>query len=279
MYCSELNSDMQVNEEVPESIINIDEKNDLSYIPNHSNFTKFESLKCQRNNMDRKLKKSNSCVYYPAINNRNSFISNSSKISLNNTPRGFKLNKYFKSFHKKMSFEDVYGYPQPLKRDTKSDLCNNQIYFLREKMDNCSMELKGKNKSNLKGFDVNHLPRTDSTLLGKKYSNFFEAFTKSLNHSINVNHSNLLRGKDNELLIKNGDNLRKKLLMQINDKFLQKNRLPDIRKVADTNSQLVLNNIRNGFSKAFSDKYNPGAYDILKPNIKGRNYIGGVFQY
>ena len=190
----------------------------------------------------------------------------------------FKVNKYFQQFHRKVNFEDVFGYPMPLNKTTKRNIYNNEISFLKDEMKKTQklrpqMHLKQRQSS----FDIRNIPRTDSFIKNKNYSTFFNSFTKKLNESINVNHSNLLDHKEQDQAITKNDDLRHKLIQQTNMNFLKKTKLPDIRKIA--NRTTVIRKVRTGTTKFLGEKYNPYAFVIAKQNTSARNYTGGIFQY
>lgn len=190
----------------------------------------------------------------------------------------FKVNKYFQQFHRKVNFEDVFGYPMPLDKTTKGNIYNNEISFLKDEM-KTTQKLRPQTqlKQRESNFDIRNLPRTDSFIKNKKYSTFFNSFTKRLNESINVNHSNLLDNNEQEKVLNKNNDLRNKLIEQTNGNFLQKAKLPDIRKIANRN--MVIRRVKTGITKFLGEKYNPYAFVIEKPNTKARNYTGGIFQY
>ena len=188
----------------------------------------------------------------------------------------FKVNKYFQKFHRKVNFEDVFGYPIPLDKTTKGNIYNNEISVLKDEM-KTTQRPQTHLKQREANFDIRNLPRTDSFIKNKKYSTFFNSFTKRLNESINVNHSNLLDKVEQEQVISKNKDLRHKLIEQTNENFLQKAKLPDIRKIANRNT--VIRRVKTGITKFIGEKYNPYAFVIEKTNIKARNYTGGIFQY
>ena len=211
---------------------------------------------------------------------------NKERLSYNNScdniyeanDRKFKVNKYFKQFHRKVNFEDVFGYPMPLNKTTKGNIYNNEISFLKDEM-KTTQKLRPQThlKQRKSSFDIRNIPRTDSFIKNKNYSTFFNSFTKKLNESINVNHSNLLDNKEQDQAITKNDDLRHKLIQQTNMNFLQKTKLPDIRKIA--NKTTVIRKVRTGITKYLGEKYNPYAFVIAKQNTSARNYTGGIFQY
>lgn len=190
----------------------------------------------------------------------------------------FKVNKYFQQFHRKVNFEDVFGYPMPLNKTTRGNIYNNEISFLKDEM-KTTQKLRPQThlKQRESNFDIRNLPRTDSFIKNKNYSTFFNSFTKKLNESINVNHSNLLDNNEQEQVLNKNNDLRHKLIEQTNKQFLEKAKLPDIRKIANRNT--VIRRVKTGITKFLGEKYNPYAFVIAKQNTKARNYTGGIFQY
>lgn len=190
-------------------------------------------------------------------------------------PKEFKLNKYFKSFRKKMEFEDVYGYPKPLNMKTRGNVYNNEISFLKENMkSSITKVLNSKSNSRNK-----YLFRNESD--GKlKHSNSFIIFTKGLHKSMNINSNDLsdcLDLKTKKILQNKNKEMVNKLTEQINPKFLKKHKLPDIRALAECSD--VIRKVKDSLCREFGPKYDPYAYVISKPQIKRRNYVGGLFQH
>lgn len=178
--------------------------------------------------------------------------------------RPYKPNKYFRQFHRKMGFEDVFGYPMPLKKETKGDIINNEISFLKDNitsvMSKCSQS-----------------PVINSLSMKPSHQTPFSLYTKKLNHSMNIHHSASLNSTDTQSMGSKNKELRKKLLEQTKQSFLKKIKLPDIRRVANTRD--LIRRLPLGFTKYMSEKYNPDAFVDNKANKKGRNYVGGLFQY
>jgi hypothetical protein len=204
---------------------------------------------------------------YASLNNNNN--KQQRKYENVQSPSHLKLNKYFKSCHKKMTFEDIFGYPYPLNEKSRGNVYNNEISFLKEEM-NC-VENANTNMNN-----NNHNTRNGKKL---RYSNSFISFAKGLNRSMNIKEEsiNRLDTKDNLKLKNINCEMKNKLQQQTNQEFLMKNKLPDIRLIA--NGSDVVRKIRNGLCKQLGEKYDPFAYVIEKPQIKGRNYYGGLFKY
>lgn len=199
-------------------------------------------------------------------------INNNRKLSYNKScddifeksRRHYKPNKYFRQFHRKMGFEDVFGYPMPLKKETKGDIINNEISFLKDNitsvMSKCSQS-----------------PVINSLSMKPSHQTPFSLYTKNLNHSMNIHHSGSLNSTDTQSMGSKNKELRKKLLEQTKQSFLKKIKLPDIRRVANTRD--LIRRLPLGFTKYMSEKYNPDAFVDNKANKKGRNYVGGLFQY
>lgn len=189
-----------------------------------------------------------------------------------------KLNKYFKQFHRKIGFKDIFGYPRPLNCTTRGDIYNNEISSLNDEMDSTlDQQSQSQFRKTKNNFDIRKIPRTDSFINNKKYSNYFTCFTKKINQSININHSNLLEKGENKVIVNKISELKKKISEQINQKFLEKMKLPDIRKIANCNK--VISRIKFGIHKNLGEKYNPFALVLNQTTTKGRNYTGGIFQY
>ena len=195
----------------------------------------------------------------------------------------FKPNKYFQSFHRKMSFQDVFGYPQPLKGSTREEECNYRINKLK---DNVNISLRKQrsnscvniNNHSLNEFTMKNLPRTDfSSINKKKRSDYFKFYTKVMNQSLNIPHDDLIKEEENKVLINKNNELKNKIEEQTNDAFLSKTKLPDIRKMPKTNQ--VSRTIKMGITKEMGEKYNPFSFVLKTNQIKGRNYTGGIFQY
>lgn len=195
-----------------------------------------------------------------------------------NKEKKFKLNKYFKQFHRKIGFKDIFGYPRPLNCTTRGDIYNNEISSLNDEMDSTLDQQSQSQLRKIKNnFDIRKIPRTDSFINNKKYSNYFTCFTKKINQSININHSNLLEKGEDKVIVNKISELKKKISEQINQKFLEKMKLPDIRKIANCNK--VISRIKVGIHKNLGEKYNPFAFVLNQTTTKGRNYTGGIFQY
>ena len=128
---------------------------------------------------------------YASLNNNKQ-----SKYENVKSPRHLKLNKYFKNCHKKMTFEDIFGYPYPLNEKSRGNVYNNEISFLKEEM-----SCVGNADTNSMN---NHINRNGKRL---RYSNSFMSFAKGLNRSMNIKEEsiNKLDAKDNlKLKNKNG---------------------------------------------------------------------------
>ena len=200
-------------------------------------------------------------------------INNNRKLSYNKScddifeksQRRYKPNKYFRQFHRKMGFEDVFGYPMPLKKETKGDIINNEISFLKDEISS-SISKRSQSTLNI------HSPTAKPSHLTP-----FSIYTKNLNHSMNIHQSSSLNSTDTQSMASKNKELRKKLLQQTNQSFLKKIKLPDIRKVANTRD--LIRRLPLGFTKYMSEKYNKEAFVDNKANVKGRNYVGGIFQY
>ena len=54
----------------------------------------------------------------------------------NNIPLIYKPNIYFQNFHRKINFEDAFGYNQTFQRKNSSDLYNLSLSYLRNNIDN-----------------------------------------------------------------------------------------------------------------------------------------------
>lgn len=179
--------------------------------------------------------------------------------------RPYKPNKYFRQFHRKMGFEDVFGYPMPLKKETKGDIINNDISFLK---DNITSVMSKCSQSPV---------MIKSLRMKPSHQTPFSLYTKNLNHSMNIHYSASLDSTDTQSMGSKNKELRKKLLEQTKQSFLKKIKLPDIRRVANTRD--LIRRLPLGFTKYMSEKYNPDAFVDNKANKKGRNYVGGLFQY
>ena len=200
-------------------------------------------------------------------------INNNRKLSYNKScddifeksRRPYKPNKYFRQFHRKMGFEDVFGYPMPLKKETKGDIINNEISFLK---DNITSVMSKCSQSPV---------MIKSLRMKPSHQTPFSLYTKNLNHSMNIHYSASLDSTDTQSMGSKNKELRKKLLEQTKQSFLKKIKLPDIRRVANTRD--LIRRLPLGFTKYMSEKYNPDAFVDNKANKKGRNYVGGLFQY
>lgn len=200
-------------------------------------------------------------------------INNNRKLSYNKScddifeksRRPYKPNKYFRQFHRKMGFEDVFGYPMPLKKETKGDIINNDISFLK---DNITSVMSKCSQSPV---------MIKSLRMKPSHQTPFSLYTKNLNHSMNIHYSASLDSTDTQSMGSKNKELRKKLLEQTKQSFLKKIKLPDIRRVANTRD--LIRRLPLGFTKYMSEKYNPDAFVDNKANKKGRNYVGGLFQY
>ena len=200
-------------------------------------------------------------------------INNNRKLSYNKScddifeksRRPYKPNKYFRQFHRKMGFEDVFGYPMPLKKETKGDIINNEISFLK---DNITSVISKCSQSPV---------MIKSLRMKPSHQTPFSLYTKNLNHSMNIHYSASLDSTDTQSMGSKNKELRKKLLEQTKQSFLKKIKLPDIRRVANTRD--LIRRLPLGFTKYMSEKYNPDAFVDNKANKKGRNYVGGLFQY
>lgn len=207
------------------------------------------------NNYYKKENINNSLEYNPLINKKN--------------------NNIFKKFHRKMTYQDIFGYPKPVNLKTRGNRYNHKISLLKSNVDSTIQDEHERSKSLSKPqtFFINKVPRNDN--LNKKFSDKLDYFTTVLNKSINVNHSGLLNRQEEETLIEKNNYFKDIILNQTNPKFLKKSKLPDIRKVANCYSKIRI--IKEGLTKNMGEKYNPYLY-VKDKLIKGRNYIGGVFQ-
>ena len=174
-----------------------------------------------------------------------------------------KLNKYFKQFHKDMSFENVYGYPLPLNKKTRGNVYNNEISFLKANMKSSIDYNNDKNdmicRRNVKNNKMKH-------------SQSFMVYENRINNSMKLSEENKgdkFKNKNEEMIWK--------LTEQTSKEYLKKNKLPDIRKIA--NGSIVIREAKDYFSKELGEKYNPYNYVLTKPRIKERNYNGALFNH
>lgn len=194
---------------------------------------------------------------------KNMSIDKLNKYNLNskNIPLLYKPNKYFQSFHRKMQFEDIFGYNQTFKRQNLSDFYNISLSNLMNNIDK-TLEPEKKNKFN-RYYSYSDFKK-NSQLLNNKFN-----FTLGID---NLNGEN-----DKDKLIKTKNlSLKQILLDQTNKTFLDKYHLPDIRKIADNHKLISIINNRN--PKYLGDKYIPNSYDIEIKTIKGTNYVGAPFK-
>ena len=174
-----------------------------------------------------------------------------------------------------MTYQDIFGYPKPINLKTRGNRYNHKISLLKNNVESTIQDEHERSKSLSKPqtFFIDKIPRNDN--LNKKNSEKFDFYTTNLNKSINVNHSGLLNRKEEESLIEKNNYFKDIILNQTNPQFLKKSKLPDIRKVANCYSKIRI--IKEGLTKNMGEKYNPYLY-VKDKLIKGRNYIGGVFQ-
>ena len=186
----------------------------------------------------------------------------------NNIPILYKPNKYFQKFHRKMGFEEIFGYNQTFKRQNLSDLCNISLCYLKNNIDNVS---DYKEQVNIRKSSLS--PNKNDK---KEIKNINEIYITKLNNSVGIDDSNSDNEKEN-IIKKENKNLRKILLNQTNKNYLKKYHLPDIRKIAD--SHKLISKIDNRNRKYFGEKYDPNVFMIDIKTIKERNYVGAPFEY
>ena len=185
------------------------------------------------NKFNNTFKKSES-VKNMSIDKMNKYNKNSKNI-----PLLYKPNKYFQSFHRKMQFEDIFGYNQTFKRQNLSDFYNISLSYL---MNNIDKTLEPEKKINL--IDIIHLVtlKNISQLLNNKF-----------NFTLGIDNLNRENNKDKLIKSKN-KSLKQILLNQTNKNFLKKYHLPDVRKIADNHK--LISKINNRNPKYLGDKYN-----------------------
>ena len=279
------------NEEIPLKNINTqeEEKKQIQNINNYDNLNNNQ----EQNLFSNKLKKnySNLVLKKNPHKIKNKFLHHSQSCyninnslykkeninnSLENNPLINKNNSnIFKKFHRKMTYQDIFGYPKPINLKTRGNRYNHKISLLKNNVESTIQDEHERSKSLSKPqtFFIDKIPRNDN--LNKKNSEKFDFYTTNLNKSINVNHSGLLNRKEEESLIEKNNYFKDIILNQTNPQFLKKSKLPDIRKVANCYSKIRI--IKEGLTKNMGEKYNPYLY-VKDKLIKGRNYIGGVFQ-
>ena len=164
-----------------------------------------------------------------------------------------------------MSFENVYGYPLPLNKKTRGNVYNNEISFLKANM-------KSSIDYNEHNDDISRRNIKNNKL---KHSQSFMLYENRINNSMRLNEE----GKTNrgEMFRNKNEEMIGKLSEQTNVEYLKKNKLPDIRKIA--NGSIVIREAKEFFSKELGEKYNPYNYVLTKPRIKDRNYNGALFNH
>ncbi len=269
------NNNLQEEEkkQIKNDNINNNQEHNLFSNKLKKNYTNLVLKKNQKNKLKNNvLHHSQSC-----FNINNNFYKNENiNNSLEYNPLiNKKNNNIFKKFHRKMTYQDIFGYPKPVNLKTRGNRYNHKISLLKNNVDSTIQDEQERSKSLSKPqtFFINKIPRNDN--LNKKFSDKFDYFTTVLNKSINVNHSGLLNKQEEETLIEKNNYFKDIILNQTNPKFLKKSKLPDIRKVANSFNKIRI--IKEGLTKNMGEKYNPYLY-VKDKLIKGRNYIGGVFQ-
>lgn len=190
-----------------------------------------------------------------SVDKINKYNSNSQNI-----PIIYKPNLYFQSFHKKMNFEDIFGYNQTFQNKKVSDYYNLSLSQLKDNLNNISY-FKNENNQNS---NKRKLKESSSQLL-----------KNNINFSLGINDTKS-EDENNKILKKQNQSLKDILLNQTNQNFLKKNSLPDIRKIADNYN--LISKINNKNPKYFGEKYNPNNYLIDIKTIRGTNFIGSKFK-
>ena len=190
-----------------------------------------------------------------SVDKINKYNSNSQNI-----PIIYKPNLYFQSFHKKMSFEDIFGYNQSFQNKKLSDYYNISMSHLKDNLSNISYD----KKHNHQNSHNKKLKESSSQLL-----------QNNINFSLGINDTKS-EDENNKILKKQNQSLKEVLLNQTNQNFLKKNCLPDIRKIADNYDLISKINSKN--PKYLGEKYNPHNYTIDIKSIRGTNYIGNKFK-
>ena len=216
------------------------------------------------------INKLNNNILKKSFSVKNMSINKINKYNLkgNNIPILYKPNKYFQKFHRKMGFEEIFGYNQTFKRQNLSDLCNISLSYIKNNIENVS---DYKDQVNVRKSSLS--PNKNDK---KEIKNINEIYITKLNNSVGINDSNSDNEKEN-IIKKENKNLKKILSNQTNKNYLKKYHLPDIRKIAD--SHKLISKINNRNPKYFGEKYDPNAFMIDIKTIKERNYVGAPFEY
>lgn len=181
---------------------------------------------------------------------------------------------YFNTLHKRKDFEDIFGYPQPVKKKTKKDMYECEIDMLKK---NLSTIDTNDNKLGIKFVNGGiPMPRINRLNEGKKVSHPFNALTKQLNGSLSIPHSNMLNDNENYNVLQKNDDLKAKLNQQTNKIFLLKTKLPPLTKVLST-KQVISKSIGN--TKYLGPKYYPYSFTNNSYGRYARNYIGGKYSH
>ena len=253
-------TEKEISETIRNKIIR-NEKIDNEINKNNSEKELFKN-KLKRNEVIKIQKKKgmNELRKNMSVDKMNEYNSNSKNI-----PLLYKPNKYFQSFHRNMSFEDIFGYKQPLRKKYSSDIYNISLSYLKNNLEN---------NSNINS-KINIIQNSLTPKLKKNITKSTSCLFKGrLNLSLGIDNSFPQKEKDKIIQEKN-INLKKILLNQTNETFLNKYKLPDIRKIAD--SQKLISKINNQNPKFFGVKYNPNAFLLNLKTIRGRNYVGNPF--
>ena len=86
-----------------------------------------------------------------------------------------------------------------------------------------------------------------------------------------------MEGHEREYILKMNENLKSILQKQSDKSYLNKFKLPDIRKVRE--SKNLIRHIRDSSNKELGENYDPEAFNFNDKHAKGRNYVGGKFEY
>lgn len=185
-------------------------------------------------------------------------------------------------FHKKRNFKDIFGYDKIKQFKSKEQKYEHEIQNLKsDKLANDEFNSSHTREQTYKrkynGFTSYEIPRTAQNDIVSDKNIAFNSYTRPLKKSLSC--ASIKNNGENDLDTLRKDNIGMKntLLYQTNHNFLEKYKLPDISKLANTRK--TIRSIRAFNSKNLGEKYDPYSFIVPGRNRTAVNWVGALFQH
>lgn len=188
------------------------------------------------------------------------------------------INKY----HKRRYFKDIYGYNKIKEYKSKAHAYQESLNDLKnQKLCNdsfCKTHTRPfgyKRKYNeFTAYEIPRIAKNDDINL---QSNTFKSYSKRLKKSMSCAQIKNKSNSEFETLRLDNIDMKNTLFNQTNKNFLNKYKLPDITKLADTRHKI--RNFKLYNSKQLGEKYDPSSFVTPNRNRTGVNWVGALFQH